>query len=131
MNLKAAQIGDVYRFYIDSDGAISDHPTKRTILGAVIGFNREENSFLLGWKADEPYPTNARGRNGTKNNQIVYVHNQSDYKYGKLVSPDLRVVMKIVNGFDGCACKKCKNFYQFAEPNHDDGTLTCWSCRSF
>lgn len=30
---------------------------------------------------------------------------------------------------EGCACKKCKEFYNFAEPNQDDGTLICWSCR--
>lgn len=30
---------------------------------------------------------------------------------------------------DGCACKKCKTFYEYAEPNQDDGTLICWACR--
>jgi hypothetical protein len=29
----------------------------------------------------------------------------------------------------GCLCKKCKEFYDFAEPNQEDGTLICWSCR--
>lgn len=32
---------------------------------------------------------------------------------------------------DGCACKKCKEFYQFAEPNQEDGTLICYSCRTY
>lgn len=30
---------------------------------------------------------------------------------------------------DGCNCKKCKEFYPYAEPNQDDGTLICYSCR--
>lgn len=30
---------------------------------------------------------------------------------------------------DGCSCKKCKEFYQYAEPNQDDGTLICYGCR--
>lgn len=30
---------------------------------------------------------------------------------------------------DGCVCKKCKQFYQYAEPNQEDGTLICYSCR--
>lgn len=30
---------------------------------------------------------------------------------------------------DGCECKKCKEFYQYAEPNQDDGTLICYGCR--
>jgi hypothetical protein len=30
---------------------------------------------------------------------------------------------------EGCSCKKCKEFYQYAEPNQEDGTLICWACR--
>lgn len=30
---------------------------------------------------------------------------------------------------DGCDCKVCKEFYPYAEPNQDDGTLVCYSCR--
>ena len=29
----------------------------------------------------------------------------------------------------GCSCKKCKEYYDYAEPNQEDGTLICWSCR--
>jgi hypothetical protein len=29
----------------------------------------------------------------------------------------------------GCSCKKCKEFADMAEPNQDDGTFICWSCR--
>lgn len=31
---------------------------------------------------------------------------------------------------DGCNCKKCKTYYEFAEPNQEDGTLICWACRN-
>jgi len=30
---------------------------------------------------------------------------------------------------DGCTCRKCKEFYPYAEPNQDDGTLVCYGCR--
>jgi len=30
---------------------------------------------------------------------------------------------------DGCFCKKCKEFFEYAEPNQEDGTLICWACR--
>jgi hypothetical protein len=30
---------------------------------------------------------------------------------------------------DGCSCKICKELYPYAEPNQEDGTLICWSCR--
>jgi len=31
---------------------------------------------------------------------------------------------------DGMVCVKCKSFYDFAEPNQNDGTLICYSCRN-
>jgi hypothetical protein len=30
---------------------------------------------------------------------------------------------------DGMFCRSCQAFYNFAEPNQDDGTLLCYSCR--
>jgi hypothetical protein len=30
---------------------------------------------------------------------------------------------------DGCTCKKCKEFFEYAEPNQEDGSLICWACR--
>ena len=30
---------------------------------------------------------------------------------------------------DGCSCKKCKEFYPYAQANQDDGTLICYACR--
>ena len=30
---------------------------------------------------------------------------------------------------EGCTCKKCKEFFEYAEPNQEDGTLICWACR--
>lgn len=29
----------------------------------------------------------------------------------------------------GCSCKKCKELFEYAEPNQPDGTLICWACR--
>jgi hypothetical protein len=36
---------------------------------------------------------------------------------------------KYKKGLDGFYCCKCTNFFQFAEPNQEDGTLICYSCR--
>ena len=30
---------------------------------------------------------------------------------------------------DGCTCKKCQEFFPYAEPNQKDGTLVCYGCR--
>lgn len=35
----------------------------------------------------------------------------------------------VLNGFEGCICAKCKEFYPYAEPNMDDGTMVCYACR--
>jgi len=32
-------------------------------------------------------------------------------------------------GPDGLICQKCKDFFEFAEPNQEDGSLICYSCR--
>lgn len=29
----------------------------------------------------------------------------------------------------GCSCKKCREFNEYAEPNQDDGTFVCYTCR--
>jgi hypothetical protein len=31
---------------------------------------------------------------------------------------------------DGMVCMKCRTFYEFAEPNQDDGSMICYSCRN-
>ena len=31
----------------------------------------------------------------------------------------------------GMLCGTCDKFFEFAEPNQDDGTLKCWECRNF
>ncbi len=30
----------------------------------------------------------------------------------------------------GLFCKKCQLFCEFAEPNQNDGSLLCWSCKN-
>jgi len=32
---------------------------------------------------------------------------------------------------DGCICVECGEFYDMAEPNQENGTLICFSCRSY
>lgn len=31
---------------------------------------------------------------------------------------------------DGCTCKKCKEFYPYAESNQKDKSFVCYSCRN-
>lgn len=37
----------------------------------------------------------------------------------------------VVKKSKGCRCKKCGETYPYAEPNQQDGSFKCWSCRNF
>jgi len=39
------------------------------------------------------------------------------------------MILRINSVLDGMKCCNCEEFYSMAEPNQDDGTLICWSCR--
>jgi hypothetical protein len=39
------------------------------------------------------------------------------------------LVYKVEQKMDGMCCVICKEFYQMAEANQEDGTLICWACR--
>lgn len=41
------------------------------------------------------------------------------------------LIYKISSLFDGCICCKCHEFYDFAAPNQENGTMICWSCRNY
>jgi hypothetical protein len=45
------------------------------------------------------------------------------------ITPGL--VSRVNSVLDGCFCVKCNNFHQYAEPNQTDGTLICWTCRTY
>lgn len=51
---------------------------------------------------------------------------------GQISFDDIDLAVPVVEkkkDSDGCTCKKCKEYYQYAEPNQDDGTLICYGCR--
>ena len=39
------------------------------------------------------------------------------------------MILRINSILDGMACSNCEEFYSMAEPNQEDGTLICYSCR--
>lgn len=61
---------------------------------------------------------------------------QQEFDWGNYTHPDDVIDSKPIKkgkdrDVDGCFCKLCKEFYQFAESNQSDGTLICWSCKNF
>jgi hypothetical protein len=41
------------------------------------------------------------------------------------------MIFKVNVILNGMPCIKCKEFYSWAEPNQDNGTLICWQCRNY
>lgn len=39
------------------------------------------------------------------------------------------MICKVSSLLDGMHCSNCREFYSMAEPNQEDGTLICYSCR--
>jgi hypothetical protein len=54
-----------------------------------------------------------------------------DKKYhgGRMVVVGIDSVLDVIIRTDGTVCVGCKKFYPYAEPNQDDNTLICYSCR--
>ena len=133
MDLLDAKLDDMYRIFVDSENYIFTRPTMNTMLATVIAIKKPEyNSkmLILGWKPNQPRPPNAALRSSTsiENN---YSANEKLYTYGLSVAMATTVAIKILNGVDGFPCRKCMNFYPYAVPNQKDGTLLCWSCRTY
>lgn len=40
------------------------------------------------------------------------------------------MIARVNSTLDGLRCSKCEEFHAMAEPNQEDGTLVCWSCRN-
>lgn len=43
---------------------------------------------------------------------------------------ELLLKNKMTRKATGCQCIKCKQWYDWALPNQDDGTLICYTCRN-
>jgi len=39
-------------------------------------------------------------------------------------------VFQVYSRIDGMCCARCKDFFSMAEPNQENGTMICYSCRA-
>lgn len=130
MNVKNAKIGERYHVYLDADKKmIATSPTENTIPATIIAVTTD--TVLFGWKPDEVHPANAKERTGNLSSMYKYGADQSKFNYSLSMKRDGIVKSRILapGEYDGCRCTKCGNFYPYAEPNQEDGTLICYSCR--
>lgn len=61
---------------------------------------------------------------------ITIPYTSNGWFYNIVIEPPKKKELKIKDGRDGCQCKKCLEMYPYAEPNQEDGTLICFSCRN-
>lgn len=136
VNISIANPGDIARVNMDVDGMIDNDrgrirefeiiETRRheaNFYEALVSYGREKlyYSFTLSLERsdnDEDYSILKRHANYSK-----YVGN-----YVRWLNAD-RIKEIISRGPDGCYCSVCKEFYNMAVPNQEDGTLKCYSCR--
>lgn len=60
---------------------------------------------------------------------VIYTYPLSTQPVAQPASPAQCKPSEKKKDKDGCECKNCKEFYPYAEPNQDDGTLICYGCR--
>lgn len=129
MELKNAKLGQKYRLYIDDTNMVVGQPTKKYIVGTLIA--TYEEGYLFGWRLNEKAPVSRPRIGSILNPDFTYIPDQALYTQGVHIKTGFVVHSKVPEPGepDGMACKKCRNFYHYAEPNQDDGTLVCYSCR--
>lgn len=59
-------------------------------------------------------------------NSNLAEYDWDDYQEDEL--PEIKIVKKDPK-HDGMSCLRCKEFVFMAEPNQQDGTFKCYSCR--
>lgn len=128
--------GDFVKVYMDVCGMIddcSDHAREFEVIAlcrrhnnyyeVLVSYGKEKlySSFVLTedvFKCNDDYIILKKHPNTSK-----YIGNQVRWLN------DDRIAVLISCGPDGCFCEVCKEFYNYAVANQDNGTLICWACR--
>lgn len=96
-----------------------------TLPTSVVNSNNSNNSGTGGGA------NNATNAGGTGVNNSNWMTVQMYFPW--YVPPTMPQEIKsqpTTDGRDGLDCRVCKEFYQYAESNQDDGTLICFKCRN-
>ena len=143
MDLKKAKLGEKYKFYVDGFGAIANTSTLFVKAATIIGKFKTSDIIIIGWKVGDDMPLcgiHQRNIQQLNRNMVDYVSDIVDYVYGMDVSENHIVHDKVepiskpkapikISAINGLNCKRCNEYYQYAEGNQADGTLICYTCR--
>jgi len=147
MQIQSPKLKDKFHIYVDVDGYTNKAPTNKTIPATIVGVGKNitnaQNYLVFAWKDGENYPINAR----PSTHQFIHLlgmagyevaDNINDYAFILELVKTIEVESKIGSAIEtvsktkgGLFCADCKNFFDYAVPNQKNGTLICWSCRSF
>lgn len=131
MDLQQAKLGETYNLYKDNSGQVDVFP-KLDVIPATI-FAVSDRMVLFGWKVNEVPPVNAFLRDSEIGSDYQYLDNQKDYRSYLIFRREWSVHSLVsttgTNVPDFLPCQKCFDFVQYAQPNQEDGTFVCYSCR--
>lgn len=76
-----------------------------------------------------PFPIFINGNPTTSTNTVWITVGPQTIQCDPPTTQETPPVEEIKEKSDGCTCKKCREYFPYAEPNQDDGTLICYACR--
>lgn len=65
---------------------------------------------------------------GAGGSYVIYTVGQG-FVFGGSVSGSTETTQVVAKKDPGCRCRKCKEFNEYAEPNQEDGSFLCYTCR--
>ncbi len=111
--------------------------------GRIVGYYPAHSSYLIAWLDNEVYHWCAYDKqtmlNGLARNIVLENDYDTFHKYLWVNENDFSIEEALANSsssnqpakLDGMYCCKCKNYSQYAEPNQNNGTMICYSCRKY
>jgi hypothetical protein len=119
--------GDTIQIAVDKD----DYPVFKDSIEVVKYINvlvLATDNFRIQQKLFISSPGNYGDFAGSLTDRYLLIRNFKKYKDYKGMWIDEEIVSKLIDECpDGWSCDKCKDFFQFAEPD-DDGNFICFRC---
>ncbi len=122
---------DVIRMYIAEDDGVNYEPPEQIVAAQVkppLKSSGASKPFFTATTYDGEYILSGTGADGfgfttiTTGGELIVSSMEPEHPMAKKVSkPD---------GSEGMNCVGCKEYYPHAEPNQENGTLKCYTCRT-
>jgi hypothetical protein len=111
-----------------SGGGVSSPPNIGGGVGGASGASSIPNIGGVGGASGASSIPNIGGAGGGI--PIILPITSNGWYYNITIPPMAEKTKVKISDKEGCDCIKCKEYYPYAEPNQEDGTLICFSCRN-